>query len=98
MIADILVCLEGSPSGVRAREVAIDVARRLEAALVGLAIVDEPDIHAREATGIGGSSYKQQRDEVLLEDAQAQAKALLEAFTESCRAAGVPASALERRG
>jgi nucleotide-binding universal stress UspA family protein len=98
MIADILVCLEGSPSGVRASEVAIDVARRLEAALVGLAIVDEPDIHAREATGIGGSSYKQQRDEVLLEDAQAQAKALLEAFTESCRAAGVPSSALERRG
>ena len=98
MIEDILVCLEGSSSGARASEVAIEVAQRLGVPLVGLAIVDEPDINARQATGIGGSSYKQQRDEVLLEDAKAQAKGWLDAFAERCRAAGVTSRALELRG
>src|SRR5262249_13044809 len=39
-------------------EAAIDVARRLGSTLVGLAIVDEPDIHAREPTGIGGAGLQ----------------------------------------
>lgn len=94
----ILVCLEGSSSGARAQEVAIDVARRLGTSLVGLAIVDEPDIHAREPTGIGGASFKLQRDAALLADAHAQATAWLEAFAERCRAAGVKVRALERHG
>lgn len=98
MIENILVCLEGSASGLRASEVAIDVARRLGATLAGLAIVDEPDIHGREATGIGGAAYKQQRDDVRLEDAQAQAKAWLDAFAERCRAAGIKAEIIERQG
>jgi hypothetical protein len=37
--------------------------------MVGLAIVDEPDIRAGTPTGIGGSSFKHERDEALLAEA-----------------------------
>ena len=71
---EILVCLEGSDGTARAVEVAIDLARRLPAGLVGLAIVDEPDIVAGAATSIGGASYRRDRDAALLEDAHRRAR------------------------
>jgi nucleotide-binding universal stress UspA family protein len=98
MIKDILVCLEGSSSSVCATEVAIALGRELGATLVGLTIVDEPDIVANEATGIGGSSYKHQRDEALLADAALHARQWLDAFADRCRNAGVAARTSELRG
>jgi nucleotide-binding universal stress UspA family protein len=98
MLKDILVCLEGSASGLRAAEVAIEVGQALTANLVGLAIVDEPDIRAWEPTGIGGASYKRQRDDALLAEAQVRAQEWLAGFEARCAAAGVPMRALELRG
>jgi nucleotide-binding universal stress UspA family protein len=60
--------------------------------------VDEPDIRAGAATGIGGASFKQQRDKALLTDALAHADQWLARFTERCRAAGVEGRAVEERG
>jgi nucleotide-binding universal stress UspA family protein len=45
----ILVCLEGSTESERAIDMALEVARRLQSELVGLAVVDEPDL----ATHVG---------------------------------------------
>src|SRR5690242_10234298 len=98
MVKDILVCLEGSSSSRRAIEVAIGLARTLPATLVGLAIVDEPDIRAGQATGIGGTAFKQQRDEVLLKDAQERAQEWIDAFAARCAEASVAAHTLELRG
>jgi nucleotide-binding universal stress UspA family protein len=98
MIQDILVCLEGSPSGKRAVDMAIQIARQLHAKLVGLAIVDEPNIRAGAATGIGGASYKKQRDDALVEEAQQHAEQWLRAFSERGRKEGVSSHALEERG
>jgi nucleotide-binding universal stress UspA family protein len=98
MAKQILVCLEGSASGQSAIDVAIGLGRELEATLVGLAIVDEPDIRAGAATGIGGSAFKVQRDEALLEDAHQHARAWCEAFATRCRDAGVLAITREQRG
>jgi nucleotide-binding universal stress UspA family protein len=98
MIKDMLVCLEGSPSSARATDLALRLGLALEATLVGLAIVDEPHIRAGAATGIGGSSYKRDRDAVLLKDAQEHAEAWTEAFLARCRDVGVAARALEKRG
>ena len=47
MIKQILVCLERSLSTEAAIGVAIQIARDLRAGLVGLPIVDEPDLEAR---------------------------------------------------
>jgi nucleotide-binding universal stress UspA family protein len=98
MIQNVLVCLEGSASGKRAVEMAIQIARQLRARLAGLAIVDEPEIRAGAATGIGGASYKKQRDDALVEDAERQVEKWLEDFSSLCRQEGIPARAVEERG
>jgi nucleotide-binding universal stress UspA family protein len=98
MIKDILVCLEGSTSSTQAVELAARLGLQLQATLVGLAIVDEPDIRAGAASGIGGSSYKKDRDAVLLKDAHEQAAAWIEKFLARCLEVGVAARALEKRG
>jgi nucleotide-binding universal stress UspA family protein len=98
MIQQILVCLEGSPSGERAVDLAIRTARQLGAKLSGLAIIDEPDIRAGAVTGIGGASYKKQRDDALVEDAQRMVEQWLASFSERCRQEGIAAQTLEERG
>jgi nucleotide-binding universal stress UspA family protein len=98
MIQNILVCLEGSPSGKRAVDMAIRLARQHQARLAGLAIVDEPDIRAGAATGIGGASYKKQRDDALVEDAEQHAERWLAEFSALCRQQEIPARTVEERG
>lgn len=98
MINEILICLEGSTSGRTAVDAGIRIARTLGAGLAGLAIVDEPDIRAGAATGIGGASYKRVRDDALVEHAEAQVEKWLSEFISRCQTAGVPARALEQHG
>jgi len=95
MIKEILVCLEGSASSDVSTFLAIEVARERGATLVGLAIVDEPDIRAGTATGIGGASFKHERDEALVADARKQAADWLALFERRCREAKVSARPLE---
>ncbi|HXJ19807.1 MAG TPA: universal stress protein [Polyangia bacterium] len=95
MIKNILVCLEGSPSTTAAVRLAIDVAKPLAAHLVGLAIVDEPDIRAGTPTSIGGSAFKHERDDALVADAHKHASDAMALFERRCREANVPAKALE---
>jgi nucleotide-binding universal stress UspA family protein len=95
MIKEILVCLEASPSSDAATRLAIEIARERGATLVGLAIVDEPDIRAGAATGIGGASFKHERDEALVADARKQAGEWLGLFERRCGGANVRARTLE---
>jgi nucleotide-binding universal stress UspA family protein len=95
---EILVCLEGSASTHRAVDVAIDLARTLPAGLIGLAIVDAPDIVAGAATSIGGASYRRDRDAALLADAHQHARAWISDFLSRGRDAGVAVRALEIAG
>jgi nucleotide-binding universal stress UspA family protein len=98
MIKNILVCLEGSPSTEATTMTAIEIARERNASLTGIAIVDEPDIRAGAVTGIGGSSFKHQRDESLLADARVHADDWQATFEGRCKVAGVPARSLESVG
>jgi len=95
MIKDALVCLEGSPSSDAATQLAITIASAFHAQLVGLAIIDEPDIRAGTPTGIGGASYKLERDDTLVAEAKASAADALALFERRCRAASIPARSLE---
>jgi nucleotide-binding universal stress UspA family protein len=95
MLKDILVCLEGSRSSETATRISIDIARLNGVGLCGLAIIDEPDIRAGTAVGIGGSSFKHERDEVLMADAKKHADDWIALFERRCREAGVPARSLE---
>jgi nucleotide-binding universal stress UspA family protein len=98
MIRDILIGLDGSPYSQAAVELGIRWARRTQATLVGLGIVDEPSILQPEPTGIGGSHYKQLRDEALLGDARKRVDEFLEQFSQRCAEAGVPCRVLKDVG
>ena len=89
MIKEALVCLEGSASSEAATQVAIAVAKDFGARLVGLAIVAEPDIRAGTPTGIGGSSFKHERDETLVAEARVRAADALALFERRCREGNV---------
>jgi len=95
MIKEALVCLESSPSSETATRLALSIAAEHGAPLVGLAIVDEPDIRAGAATGIGGASFKHERDEALVADARKRAADCLALFERRCREASVAARSLE---
>jgi nucleotide-binding universal stress UspA family protein len=72
MIHNLLIGLDGSPYSEAATELGVLWARRTRAMLVGLGVVDEPTILRPEPTGIGGGSWKSQRDAALLADARAR--------------------------
>ena len=70
MLRVILVGLDGSAYSNAAIELGIRWAKKLDALLVGLGVVDEATICKPEPVPIGGSSYKQHRDEALVADAR----------------------------
>jgi nucleotide-binding universal stress UspA family protein len=98
VINNILIGLDGSPYSEAATEVGILWARRTQARLVGLGVVDEPTILRPEPTGIGGGSWKSQRDAALLADAHNRVGTFLERFTARCAEAGVSARIMKDIG
>jgi nucleotide-binding universal stress UspA family protein len=95
MIKSILVCLEGSASSKAATRTAIEIARESSAAVVGLAIIDEPGIRAGTPTGAWGSSYRHDRDLRLLGSARFHAADWIDQFERCRQAAQLPGHALE---
>jgi nucleotide-binding universal stress UspA family protein len=95
MIKEALVCLESSASSEAATRLAIAIAHDFKARLVGLAIVDEPDIRAGAAIGITGSTFKHERDEALVADARKRAADVLALFERRCREANAESRTLE---
>jgi nucleotide-binding universal stress UspA family protein len=98
MVKKILVGLEGSESTTRATELALSIAKDHGASLVGLAIIDEPDIKAGAAMGIGGAAFKHERDETLMRDARQQAREFEQVFRARSRSAGIEARVIEVTG
>jgi nucleotide-binding universal stress UspA family protein len=89
MLTSILIGLDGSTYSNVAVELGIQWAKRFNALLVGLGIVDEPTICKREAVPLGGAVYKRERDERLLADGRRKVEEFLERFAAQCAAAGV---------
>jgi len=89
MLQSILIALDGSPFSDAATELGIRWAKRFDARLHALGIVDEPEIRGGEATGIGGSAYSKQIDEAQMADAQAKVATFLDRFEAKCRSASV---------
>jgi nucleotide-binding universal stress UspA family protein len=95
MLRSILVGLDGSPCSGGAIELGLDWARRFNALLVGVGVVDEPAIRRPAMMPIGGSSFKEHADEALLRRATLRVEQILEAFALRCVEAGVPSKLLE---
>ncbi len=98
MLASILVALDGTHYSDVALDLGLEWARRLDAVLVGLGVVDEPTIRGHEPVPIGASVYKLERDEFRLADARRKVEQFLDRFTARCTEEGVSCKALEDVG
>lgn len=89
MLRSILIALDGSPFSDTAVELALRWAKRSNARLHALGIIDEPKIRGGGATGIGGAAYSKQIDETQMADAKAKVELFLDRFEARCRAEDV---------
>jgi nucleotide-binding universal stress UspA family protein len=98
MLRSILVGMDGSAYSSAAVELAIRWAKRFDAFLVGLGIVDEPTICKREPVPIGAGHYKVERDQWLLTDARRRVESFLDRFVRRCAIEGVKCEAVQDVG
>jgi nucleotide-binding universal stress UspA family protein len=98
MMRGILLGLDGSAYGEAAVELGVRWAKRFNALLVGLAVVDEPTIRRPEPVPLGAGAFKQHRDETLMADARRRVRELLGRFSVRCAQESVSAKVLEDTG
>ena len=81
----ILLGLDGSPHAEAAIEYACQIALNHNATITGVAIIDEPGIQSSSGpVPIGGAHYDVKLEDQLLEETQAEAKAILDSFARIC--------------
>jgi nucleotide-binding universal stress UspA family protein len=98
MLRTILVGLDGSPDGDGALNLGLQWAKRLDALLVGLAIIDAPSIRQIPAWPPGSTEAQKDQDQGLLADARRRAEQILERFSLRCAEEGVSSKPLEDTG
>ena len=98
MLKTLLVALDGSVCSLTATMLAVDWARRFDAQLLGLGIVDEASIHRPEPVPLGAGAYKKARDEARMADAHHRVAVFLAEFRARAAGAGVHAGVLEEHG
>jgi nucleotide-binding universal stress UspA family protein len=98
MIKGILVGIDGSQFSESALELAIRWARRFDALVVGLGVVDEPNIHRAEALPIGATYYKTMQGKAMLAEAQKTVDRFLANFALRCADEQVAFTLLEDVG
>ena len=98
MLRSILVALDATPASSAAQALAIEMARRFDCQITGIAILDRAYITAPTAVGIGGMAFKQHRDQVKLQEAKSFLDRLEHGFEESCEAIGARWQVIEAEG
>ena len=98
MVKTVLVALDGSVCSLTATMLALDWARRFDAQLLGLGIVDEASIHRPEPVPLGAGAYKKARDEARMADAHHRVAVFVAEFRARAAGAGVHAEVLEEQG
>jgi nucleotide-binding universal stress UspA family protein len=98
VLRSILVALDATQASSQAQQLAIEMAKRLECQITGLAILDRAHITSPTAVGIGGMAYKQHRDQVKLEEAKSFLQRLEKRFQQSCETTGAVWQVIEAEG
>src|SRR3954467_9623760 len=89
MLRTILAGLDGTPDSQAVLTLAIRWARRFDALLVGVAIIDEPGIHGPEEWVLGETKFMHQLNRKLLHETTRRAEQVLEAAAIRCAEEGV---------
>jgi len=84
MLRSILIGLDGSRHTESATTFAVALARQADALLVGLSVIDEPEITRPAAVALGAASFKHERDVALLAEAEREADTTLGKFSVRC--------------
>jgi nucleotide-binding universal stress UspA family protein len=98
VLRSILVALDETEASSQAQKLAIEMAKRMDCQITGLAILDRAHITAPTPVGIGGMAYKQHRDQVKLEEAKSFLQRLEKAFEQSCEVTGAAWQVIEVEG
>lgn len=80
MIRSILLALDESEASSIAQKFALTLAKKLNAHIAGIGVLDEPWITAPEAVPLGAAAFKVEMDNQLLEDAKTRIHALETGF------------------
>jgi nucleotide-binding universal stress UspA family protein len=98
MIKSIVVAIDATESSSCAQAYAIGLAKKHNAELTGIAVLDTPWVTRPMATPIGGGHYKGHRDEKLLAEHRHVLDAQVSAFRDQCHKEGVAVRAMEVEG
>jgi nucleotide-binding universal stress UspA family protein len=98
MIRRILVVADATEASRVGQAIAIDLARRQDAEITGIGVVDRPWISEPWATPIGAGSYKVHRDESMLQEFRDKVAAILAEFEQTAETADVPFVTVEAEG
>lgn len=98
MLRSILVALDETGPSQAAQDLAVDLAKRTKADITGLAVLDRDHITAPTAVGIGGSSFKQHRDEVKLREARTYLARLEQKFKTGCQSLQTKCQVVQAEG
>lgn len=98
MLKSILLGLDDTPASIRAQEIALALAQARSARVTGLTVVDAARIAPAEPVPLGGGSYKQHKDAVLVGRTREQLVALASRFAGKCHAAQLDCEATVTEG
>ncbi|OJX12263.1 MAG: hypothetical protein BGO77_03690 [Caedibacter sp. 37-49] len=98
MIKRIILALDGSKASINARDYAINLAKKHEAHLIAIAVLDTPWLTAAQPEPLGGSAFKVYRDEVVIKEAEGHLRNLLDQFKLKAKQEGIKADAYEFEG
>jgi nucleotide-binding universal stress UspA family protein len=98
VLRSILVALDETGPSQAAQDLAVDLVKRTRADVTGLAVLDRDHITAATAVGIGGSAFKQHRDEVKLREARTLLARLEQTFEAACKSLNTKYQVLEAEG
>jgi nucleotide-binding universal stress UspA family protein len=89
MLKNILLGLDDTPASLRARTIALSLARTHGAGLTGFTVVDIERIAHPEPVPLGGDAYKIHKDALLVGRTRLQLQDLVQGFALECDALGV---------
>lgn len=98
MLRRLLLVVDGTQSSQSAQEIAIDLAKRTNARLTGVGVLDMPWITAAQPEPLGGSAFKILRDEEVIHNTKKYVEELLTVFQDVCKSAHIQYEAIEVEG
>lgn len=98
MLRTILLALDHSHAGRQAQRYALTLAQHYNASITAVGIVDTPWITAAQPEPLGGSSFKTNHDEVLIQESHHHVKHMITDYVKACNEVHVTVRTVETEG